>query len=152
MSIKQIPTLKVNSNDLHWLKDQTRSKDTSLLSGINGEAVRVQPGAKKLSTFSTTSAAELQPGGFSEEVKGAAQVTIEKNFTTEDKISSVLYCECGNACDKEASLCKKCQEKQKTIEFSGFLYTPIGFGLKLCWFRLLNKELYCKHSLDEFRL
>ncbi len=163
---QKLPTLKVNSNDLSWLKEQKASKDSVLIQEeMSGEMVRISTHSKKVSQFYVPPVDTNEDVEDPEEGKSlfspapevvAATVAVRKDSEETKDSGSVsgtegrgpqnfeLYCECGNLCEGENSLCRKCQEKQKPVEFSGHLYAQVYSGLKLCWFRLLNKELYCK--------
>ena len=147
---QKLPTLRVNSNDLSWLKEQKGSKDSQLFQGeLSGDVVRLSTHAKKVSQFYIPPVVSTEEGTpipeDMEDVKASSPVpSFETIPTPANTISPfILYCECGNPCEGENSLCDKCLEKQKPIEFSGHLYAHVYSGINLCWFRLLNKELYC---------
>ena len=149
---QKLPTLRVNSNDLNWHKEQKGSKDSVLLQAeMSGNVVRISTSnpTKKVSTFYIPAVEDEDSPPVAdevEEVKAAKlKVAIPPTLQTAPTTFE-LFCECGNLCDKENSICKACMEKKKPVEFSGHLYTQVYSGLKLCWFRLLNKELYCNSN------
>lgn len=142
---QKLPTLKVNSNDLSWLKEQKGSKDMTVLQEeMTGDVVRISSHTKKVSQFyiPPIPAEDSVPSEEdTEELKAPPVPMLNRRISTAGMF--VLYCECGNVCEGDNSLCNKCLDKQKPIEFSGHLYTQVHSGLKLCWIHLLNKELYC---------
>ena len=61
-----------------------------------------------------------------------------------DSPSDEIYCNCGNPCDKNNTICDICRDSNKCTEFTGYLYSKTKSNkLKKCWYVLLNKELYC---------
>ena len=152
---KKLPALKVNSNDLKWLREQRLSKDTDLIQQeIPGYVVRLSTQPRKVSRFYIPPVESTQDHSQNvedtEEIKDSA-IPLENPATivvSPHVTQFVVYCQCGNLCETDNPLCKKCIEKQIPVEFSGKLYYQSGSDLKLCWFRLLNKELYCNFPLS----
>lgn len=67
---------------------------------------------------------------------------------SQDAAGGVIYCECGNVCEGENTLCATCMKSTDSKEYSGFLYLKKRSGnLKRYWYSLINKELYCKNLL-----
>ena len=129
--IKILPVLKVNSNDLNWLKEQKPSRGSSLtIQSLQGDAVRTSAHTKK-STFSTTYTPKA-----TEECE-----ELKSNIDYDGNIS--LYCECGNICQSGQTMCNVCLQKQEPVEISGNLYMSNNKGVIMYWVHLLNKELYC---------
>ncbi len=141
---RKLPTLKVNSNDLNWLREQKASKDSALIQEeMPGDVVRLSTSPKKVSQFYIPPIEAKEDGSPNiDEIEESKDTAAGTPFGRIPLF--VLYCECGNTCEPDHSLCGKCIEKQKPVEFSGHLYAQVYSGLKLCWFRLLNRELYCK--------
>ncbi len=162
--IQKLPTLKVNSNDLSWLKEQKASKDISLLQeDMSGDVVRISSHTKKVSRFYVPPVDNKEdcesPCDEVEEAKDFSGAVKEsegtKGLAKDSPLTSFsgvaitlptnieLYCECGGLCEGDNSQCSKCLEKRKPVEFSGHLFAQVNSATKLCWFHLLNKELYC---------
>jgi hypothetical protein len=143
---RKIPCLKVNSNDLHWLKEQKCSKDVIAIKELNGEAVRVPRHQKKMSQFFIPKDTQTEEAprllGSKEDIKEVPPEA-SKVPSAESVITVEVYCECGNLCETDNSLCASCRAKQKPIDFAGELFVKIDETNTLCWVRLLNKELYC---------
>jgi hypothetical protein len=135
-----LPTLKVNSNDLNWLKEQKSSKGSSLcIQALAGDAVRSAAQPRKTSRFYV---APINP-------KEDPDLDDTEEFKTALSVAEVIpqfsvYCECGNLCDSGQTLCNICLQKQEPVEMSGNLYITDKSELKVIWVHLLNKEIYCK--------
>ncbi|MDR3547258.1 MAG: hypothetical protein P4M11_03090 [Candidatus Pacebacteria bacterium] len=70
----------------------------------------------------------------------------------EEKQSSIVFCECGTRCEDSCTMCKACTQKHCPKEFSGFLYAREDHHhYERYWYKLLNKELYCKVELRNVR-
>ena len=123
-------------SNLNWCKEQTKISSNIL----SEDVVRLSSLPKKVSTY-YVSPVQLDDDFFQwdecEEFKSSTSIKEETPINFE------LYCECGNICKNDQSLCKSCLEKQTTIEFSGYLSIFTKDHLKRYWVRLLNKELYC---------
>jgi len=134
-----LPTLKVNSNDLNWLKEQKSSKGSSLrIQVLAGDAVRCATHSRKTSTFYV---APINP-------KEDPEIDDTEEFKTAPSTTEVVpqfsvYCECGNSCAIDQTLCNICLQKQELVEMSGNLYVTSNNGFKPIWVYLLNKEMYC---------
>lgn len=133
--VQRLPTLKVNANDLSWLKEQKPSKDSSLqIQALGGEAVRCA--AARKSQFYVAPVSPKDDFEDAEEVKSSL-------CSTEPAPLLALYCECGNLCEPDLTLCNACAQKQEPVEISGSLYMQSNRTLKYAWIHLINKELYC---------
>eukprot|EP00826_Nyctotherus_ovalis_P038489 TRINITY_DN3608_c0_g1_i13.p1 TRINITY_DN3608_c0_g1~~TRINITY_DN3608_c0_g1_i13.p1 ORF type:complete len:478 (+),score=112.60 TRINITY_DN3608_c0_g1_i13:1167-2600(+) len=138
--VRLLPTLKVNSNDLNWLKEQKSSKGSSMrIRALAGDAVRSAAQPRKTSTFYV---APVTP-------KADPDLEDTEEFKTSPSMGEAVpqfsvYCECGNLCDAGQTQCSMCQQKQEPVEISGSLYIPDNNELKLIWIHLINKEIYCK--------
>lgn len=130
--------LKVNSNDLRWLKEQKSSKDAGFFQQNHDSVVRLSNN-KRLSKFSPVG--DINP--HSEEEIKAPHIEIINSCSSESESSSLMYCVCGSLCEGDNTECNRCLQKKTPIDFSGSLLAHINFGVKKYWFRLLNKELYC---------
>jgi len=149
--INKVPSLKIESNDLTWMKEQKSSKDTSYFQKMHEGCVRdpnrkPKLSNKKLSSFATAATTEDQSSS-----SGVQPRTKSSNSECDEdeRWESVLYCECGNACEGGKVLCPTCIKNQKTIDFAGYLFMDFDSSFKLFWFRLLNKELYCYNSKED---
>ena len=143
--IKTLPILKINSNNLNWLKEQKPSKNSTLtIQTLSGDAVRTTTETRKVSKFYVQ---HLEP----KDNFDFDDIEEFKSSTDESPSSFSLYCECGNICIYGKTLCNLCTQKQELLEKSGYLYIEEGKGIKQIWVHLLNKELYCKY-VNKIRL
>jgi len=146
-SINQVPSLRVNSNDLKWIKVQNTSKDTGFFAENYGEGVK-QSNNKKLSQFyrdPDSPIEELDP-------LNVKQTTLAVPISEPSESQFILYCECGEVCEVGNTLCKNCKEKEKPIDYDGYLYINLQSETKKYWCRLLNKELYCYNEKGDIDL
>ena len=105
---------------------------------MNTEAIRL-PNATKGSTLAPTKAPDA-----SELLKSPSLFLRDIG---RDEAKGIIYCECGNPCEGENTLCESCSKSKESVEFSGYLYIKDQSNqLKRYWYILLNKELYCKSS------
>jgi len=144
----KLPTLKVNSNDLNWLREQKPSSKDPIIPSptqLSGDVVRISTHTTKVSKFYVAPVVVKEPG-----VEDSEEASLSGSDSSSSIPSlTVMYCECGNACESENTLCKACMQKQQPIEYSGPLYIHLYSSVKLCWIRLLNRELYCYNSKDD---
>ena len=70
-----------------------------------------------------------------------------RDTSNKDTVGGAIYCECGNPCDGDNTICTACSSSKTSIEHSGYLYLKAkSTKLKRYWYILLNRELYCKFT------
>jgi hypothetical protein len=121
-----LPTFKMHSNNLKSLKELNISLKKN---------IKTLGELKRLRTITRAPQIYIPPIQSTEE---GVEDEEEKN-----EMQYILFCRCGNICEKNTSLCKKCLDFRKGLEYSGYLYINNQETLKLCWVVLLDKEIYC---------
>eukprot|EP00826_Nyctotherus_ovalis_P021939 TRINITY_DN1716_c0_g1_i6.p1 TRINITY_DN1716_c0_g1~~TRINITY_DN1716_c0_g1_i6.p1 ORF type:complete len:238 (+),score=54.71 TRINITY_DN1716_c0_g1_i6:1124-1837(+) len=128
---KTLPTFKINSNNLRSLKKQNPTLKKA------NRTLAINEGIKKMNTISKAPEFYIPP---IEPVEETIEDELEE---AKETAQFTVYCRCGNACERNALLCRKCIEDMKAVEFSGYLYVKDQEALKQCWVMLLNRELCC---------
>lgn len=108
------------------------------IQSLAGDVVRSSAHQKRMSKFYVAPVIAKEDCNNTEESKELP--LDEPNFA--------VYCQCGNLCNTNSTLCNDCLQKQEPIEYSSSLYIPDKNGLKLIWVHLINKEIYCKLLFD----
>lgn len=119
------PSRSMKAHHVPWI-DGSKGKDIPLPADMDTEVMRHSL-AKKTS-------------------KEPDQSTLSLYFreNSQDAAGSLIYCECGNVCESNKTLCSACSKANESKEYSGFLYLKKRSGdLKRYWYTLVNKELYC---------
>lgn len=118
-----------------WI-DQAKTKNSPMSPDINAEAIRL-PNAVKTGNSVTLAAINTA------ELLKSPSLFLRGTDRDEAK-DNVIYCECGNPCEVENSLCETCLKSKESVEYSGYLSIKDKSNqLKQYWYILLNKELYC---------
>lgn len=133
---KTLPTFKMNSNNLRSLKKQ----NPTIKKG--NRTLAINEGIKKMNTISKAPEFYIPP------IEPAEETIEDELEESKGAAQFILYCRCGNVCERSAGLCRKCAEDMKTVEFAGYLYIREQEELKECWVMLLNKELCCTSLLE----
>jgi hypothetical protein len=112
------------------------TKDTVAPSpNINTEAIRL-PNTIKTNILAPTKAPDT-----AELLKSPS---LFLRGTGKSETAGMIYCECGNPCEGDSTLCDSCLKSKESVEYSGYLYLKDKVNqLKRYWYILLNKELYC---------
>lgn len=130
---KPMPSKGMLARHVPWI-DQSKAKSTSS-PHINAEAIRL-PNAIKTNSLAPTKAPDT-----AELLKSPS---LFLRGTGKNETAGIVYCECGNPCEGENTLCESCLKSKETVEYSGYLYLKDKSAqLKRYWYILLNKELYC---------
>ena len=120
-----------------WI-DSSKAQELLVSPNMNTEVIRL-PNAVKVNQSVLQKTKEVK----SDLLKSPSLFL--RDSSAKDIVGSLLYCECGNSCDGESTVCSTCLKSKETIENTGYLYLKAkSTKLKRYWYILLNKELYCK--------
>ena len=129
----------MKAQHIPWI-DSSKTQETLMSPNLNTEVIRM-PNATKVSQTAVQKAKEEKSDMF----KSPSLILLDSSG--KDEVGTLVYCECGNFCEGESTLCSACMKNKESIENSGYLYLKAkSTKLKRYWYILLNKELYCTQS------
>lgn len=122
-----------------WI-DPTKAQELALSPNINTEVIRLPNVAKN------TSPTQQKSKNVKADVMNSPSIFLRDAV---HQANSLNYCECGNVCEGDNTLCASCQKSKSSVEYSGYLYLKTKENkIKRYWYNLLNKELYCMFFIN----